>query len=289
MKNNSQPLPIYKLLLILTLGLSGSLYAEDPEFEPVHWAYSSFFGTGWYNVADNRSVFVMRIPPRQTLRKSGFSNSGERQTGIEIRYPLTVGMHNIDDLPGIIESSNFGTASFTPGVEFEIPVNDKWYLRPFVHVGWGTEFDTRDSAWIYYAGVKSRLQIPAGKFGWSLLGGLYYGGFTPDHGRSDRLASAQFGVEFTQPLSNVQIAGRAMDLNYNFMYSFLGKDLHFGLPDGNFDPVQDQYEAGVAMSFRNRPYRLWFFDVYRVGLGYKFSSEGNFQAVTFSIRSWFTK
>lgn len=60
-------------------------------FEPVHWAYSSFFGTGWYQVEDARSVFVVRAPIRQTLRKSSLDKSGKDKLGIEIRYPVTVG------------------------------------------------------------------------------------------------------------------------------------------------------------------------------------------------------
>ena len=276
-------------LLLLAFGHSTPSHAADPEYEPVHWAYSSLFGTGWYKVDDNRSVFVMRIPPRQLLRKSGFSELGEREIGIEIHYPLTIGVHNIDDLPGIVNPDNFGTASFVPGVELEIPVTERWYLRPFVHGGWGTELNTRSSAWIYYGGIKSRYNIPAGKFEWSLLGGLSYAGYTPDTGRSDHLAVTQLGFEFRQPLAGATLAGRAIDLHYNFMYSFLGRELHFGLPDGGFNPVEDQLEVGIAMSFRTRPLKIWFFNVNRLGLGYKFSSDGNFEAITFSMRSWFTR
>ena len=53
--------------------LHAQTVARDPEpIRQVHWAMGAFFGTGWYQVDDNRSVFVFRIPPRQTIRKSGF-------------------------------------------------------------------------------------------------------------------------------------------------------------------------------------------------------------------------
>lgn len=74
-----------------------------------------------------------------------------------------------------------------------------------------------------------------------------------------------------------------------FMYAFLGKDLHFGLPDGGFDPVHDQFEVGIAMSLRDRPFKLWFLKFDRLGLGYTVSSDGNFEAITFSMRSWFSR
>ena len=85
-------------------------------FEPVHWAYSAFFGTGWYHKQDARSVFVLRLPPRQVLRTSKITENGERKLGVEIRYPLSMGFYDVKDLGGIIEDDNFSTVSFVPGV-----------------------------------------------------------------------------------------------------------------------------------------------------------------------------
>ena len=277
------------VVLLLTLSGPISASAQDPEYEPVHWAYSSFFGSGWYQIEDNRSVFVMRIPPRQTLRKSSITETGARKLGVEIKYPLTLGLHDIDDLGGVIEADNFGTVSFAPGVVLEIPINQRWYLRPFVHVGWGKELETGDSAWIYYAGVKSRYTFPGKKYDWSLLNSLYYAGYTPDEGRSDHLAIGQLGVELRQPLGRATLFGQPVDLHWSLMYSFQGREIHFNLPDGDFDPINDQYEAAIAMSLRNGPYKFWFFNVHRLGVGYQFSSNGRFKAITFSMRSWFTQ
>lgn len=280
----------FALLIFLALASTHSQAVETKTvFEPVHWAYSSFFGTGWYRVEDARSVFVVRAPIKQTLRESSLAESGTRKLGIEIRYPVTVGLHDIEDLGGIIENDNFATASFTPGIELEIPINDRWYLRSLAHVGWGTDLRNDDSAWIYYAGIKSRYIFPAKKYQWSLLGGLYYAGYTPDEGRSDNLAVAQIGVELNQPLEKAAINGEPVDLHWTFMYSFLGNELHFNLPDGSFDPIQDQMEIGLQISLRNRPFKVWFIGVQRLGLAYQFSSSGQFTAITFNMSSWFTK
>jgi len=265
------------------------MLAEEPDFEPIHWAYSSFFGTGWYQVQDSRSVFVMRMPIRQTIRESSLSDTKERQIGIQIKYPLTLGLHDVDDIGGILEKDNFGTVSFAPGIELEFPVNDRWYLRSFVHGGWGKELNTGDSAWIYYAGVKSQYAFPGKKYDWYLLNSLYYAGYAPDSGRSDHLAVAQLGAEFRQPLGKATLFGRNIDLHWSLMYSFLGRELHFNLPNGNFDPIDDQIEAAIAISLRDGPYEFWFFKIHRLGVGYQFSSNGQFQAITFSMRSWFTQ
>ena len=275
-------------MALLTLASTEALAADTNSFfEPVHWTYSSIFGTGWYKVEDARSVFVARIPIKQTLRQSSLSESGTRKLGVEIRYPVTVGMHEIEDIGGIIKDDNFATMSLTPGVEVEIPINQRWYLRALVHAGWGTDLKNENSAWIYYTGIKSRYMFPAEKYQWSLLGGLYYAGYTPDDGRSDHLAVAQLGAEFSQPLNKATFRGEPVDLHWTFMYSFLGHELHFNLPDGSFDPIQDQIEFGLQMSLRNRPFKLWFLDINRFGVGYQFSSSGQFTAITLSMNSWF--
>lgn len=279
---------IFPVLMIINV--TSSFAAETKSvFEPVHWAYSSFFGTGWYQIEDARSVFVVRVPIRQTLRISSLTESGSRRLGVEIRYPVTVGMHDIEDLGGIIENDNFATGSVTPGVELEIPINPHWYLRTLAHVGWGSDFRSDDSAWIYYAGVKSRYTFPAKKNQWSILAGLFYAGYTPDEGRSDHLAVAQLGTELRQPLAKATFHGEPVDLHWTFMYSFLGNELHFNLPDGTFDPIQDQIELGLQVSLRNRPFKLWFLDIHRLGFGYQFSSSGEFTAITLSMNSWFRK
>ena len=262
---------------------------QKDAFEPVHWAYSSLFGTGWYQIKDARSVFVLRLPPRQTVRRASISESGERKWGVEIKYPLTIGLHDVEDIGGIIDNDNFGTVSFVPGVELEFPVNQRWYLRPFAHIGWGKELELGESAWIYNIGIKSHYSFPSKtKNTWFLLNGLRYAGYSPDEGRSDVLAVAELGVEFNQPLNTATLMGRPLDLHWNLMYSFFGKELHFNLPDGSFDPIQDQIELGLQMSFRDGPYKLWFLNIHRLGLGYRFSTSGQFSAITFSMRSWFT-
>ncbi len=259
------------------------------DFEPVHWAYSAFFGTGWYQKKDARSVFVLRIPPRQVLSTSSINDKGERKLGVEIRYPLSIGFYDVNNLGGIIEDDNFSTVSFVPGVELEIPIKPQWYLRSFAHFGYGKELEQGESAWIYYAGIKSQYSFPtASKYQWHLLNSLYYAGYTPDKGRSDHLAVAEIGVELDQPLSKVTMMGRPVDLHWTAMYSFLGNDIHFNLPDGSFDPVKDQFEIGLQASFRDGPLKLWLYDLHRLGLGYRFSSDGKFSAITLSFRSWFT-
>jgi len=263
--------------------------AQDDGIQTVHWAFSSFFGTGWYQVEDHRSVFVFRIPPRWTVRESSFDN-GERELGIEVHFPATIGLHSLDfdDLPGNIDIDNFGTFSFTPGVELEIPINERWALRPFGKFGWGTEFELNETAWIWEAGIKSRYTIPTERAEWSLLSNIHWAGYDQDAGDDDDVISLLLGAEVRQPLRNT-FRDHDVDLHWHATYTYLDREFRFQNSDGSYTLVDDIFEIGLAVSFRDRPFKFWLWKPDRLGLGVKFDPDGDFSAITFTSRSWFTK
>ena len=277
------------LLLLLLAALPASLHADDSGFQTVHWAYSAFFGTGWYQIDDNRSVFALNLPFRQTVRPSSITKSGQRKIGFEIHYPLTLGFHNIDDLPGIIEPDNFGTITFTPGLELEIPLSQRWYLRPFINVGWGNELQTNNSSWIYYSGIKSRFTFPADTDNWSLINNLYYAGYNPEIGKSDDLAALLTAVEYRQVLKHSRSSGKPIDLHWSLGYSYLFNDLDFAQTKGGFDSFNDQFIAGLAYSRRNDPFKLGWLKFSRIGLEYRFSSNRTFNGISLNFNSLFKR
>ncbi len=290
MKLNNQLRKIAcKLPLMLCILQPAALFAEEADVEPVNWAYSSVFGTGWYTVDDNQSLFALSLPVRQTLRRSSITESGKREIGFEIDYALSVGFYNIDDLPGLIDPDNFGSAVFTPGIILDIPITQKWHLRPYANFGWGTKLGSSDSAWIYYTGIKSRYTLPAASRNWALINSIYYAGYTPSVGPSNDLAVIQAGIEYRQPLNKISKIGDPIDLHWTLAYSYLGDELTFGLPDGSIDAVDDQIEVAVAYGYRNRPIKLWFMEFDNIGLGYRFSSNGTFKGISLNLGSWFVR
>lgn len=278
------------LLLILSFAnFPTLLFAEEAEVEPVNWAYSSIFGTGWYTVDDNQSLFALSLPVRQTLRKSSVSDTGERYIGVEIDWATSVGLYQIDDLPGLLDPDNFGSIVFTPGIELEIPVTERWYLRPYANFGWGTKIGSSDSAWIYYTGIKSRYTLPASSNNWAIINSIYYGGYTPSVGPSSDLAVFQAGIEYRQQLNSISKKHGPVDLHWTLAYSYLGDELTFGLPDGGLDAVDDQIEMAVAYGYRKQPIKIWFMEFDNIGLGYRFSSNGTFKGISLNLGSWFVR
>lgn len=270
--------------------LQAQALASDPEpVRQVHWAMGAFFGTGWYQVDQNRSVFVFRIPPRQTVRKSGFDENGNRKLGVEIHYPVSFGLHNMDDVPDFIDFDNYGTITFTPGVQIEIPVNDKWYLRPYAHIGAGYEKETSKWAGIWYGGLKSRYLLgESARLRWSLLNAVYYAGYKPEFEQRGRYGSVMAGLEFSQPLGNWKLGGDQVRLNWHVTYNYLFDNLNFHVGEDRVESIRDQWEFGLALSKDNKPMKIWFMSFEHVGLSYKVSSNGHYNAISVNLRSPFT-
>ncbi len=282
--------PIILASLMIPSTLQAQALASDPEpVRQVHWAMGAFFGTGWYQVDQNRSVFVFRIPPRQTVRKSGFDENGNRKLGVEIHYPVSFGLHNMDDVPDFIDFDNYGTITFTPGVQIEIPVNDKWYLRPYAHIGAGYEKETSKWAGIWYGGLKSRYLLgESARLRWSLLNAVYYAGYKPEFEERGRYGSVMAGLEFSQPLGNWKLGGDQVRLNWHVTYNYLFDNLNFHVGEDRVESIRDQWEFGLALSKDNKPMKIWFMSFEHVGLSYKVSSNGHYNAISVNLRSPFT-
>ena len=284
------------LLMLLLFTVNGDVLAQDDGSQvredparQVHWAMGSFFGTGWYQVDENRTVYLLRIvPPRQTLRESSIDENGNRRLGIEFQYPFSLGLQKLDFLQDTIDSDNFATVSFTPGVQVEIPVTEKWYLRPYAHLGWGTELNSSESAWIYAGGIKSRYRLGNGKIKWSLLNAIHYAGYSPDFDNSGEYGSFMTGLEFNQPLKRFKLGGDDTLLNWHVTYNYLFDNLDFYVDENQIESINDTWELGLALGKGKKKLKIWFMSFEHVGLSFKQSSNGNYRAISLNTRSPFT-
>lgn len=273
-------------LVLAPAGLCADEFDFEPE--PVHWAFSAFLGTGWYKIDEARTIFVLRMSPRQVVRESAFSIDGKRTIGVDILYPVSIGYHNVDELPGFIDPDNFSTTSFTPGVELEIPVTERWYLRPYVNLGYGAEFGTESRAWIYRAGLKSRYQLDTrGDWTWGLIAGLEYAGFKPNSGQSNGLTTATLGVELNQPLTGSAEWKNAYDLNWQLTYNKVNPDVAFATVNEGSRKIDGFIELGLALSPRGRAFDFWLYKPLQLGFSIQLSDDGDYAGIKFNSRSWF--
>jgi hypothetical protein len=277
---------ILALVLIPSPLQAQAVPVEAEPAEQVHWALGAFFGTGWYEVDDNRSVFVLRIPPRQTLRKASLDADGTRRLGVEILYPVALGLSKLDRVPDFIEFDNFASISFTPGVELEVPVTSAWALRPYLHLGYGRELESGEEATIWYGGVKSRYRLGGARH-WSLLNEAYFAGYKPEFENRGRYGAVMAGLEWQRPLQRLDWRGAPLYLDTHLTYDWYFDELNFHVDRYRVESFQDQWELGLALGGGGRPLELGFLSFEHVGLAYRWSSNGNFKAITLNFTSPF--
>ena len=282
-------------VLCRTLGIAAALFfcahanAGDKTGEPVHWAYSSFLGTGWYDLDGNRQVYVLRIPPRWDFRKSSAVETGWDRLGVEFHFPLTLGVHTFDNVGDLVDFDNIGTASFSPGVELEYPVSERWYLRGYASFGWGREYVKDERAWIYDAGLKTRFSMQTGNLDWGIFGQVFVAGYDAKHGQNDKFTGTLAGLDFSYPVGSVSGVGKAFKLNWDVGYRWYENDPKFPRTAAAPVSIQDNWEVGLALARQDGPFKLWFTKFDQLGLVYRFSSDGGFRSVTVNVRAPFTR
>jgi hypothetical protein len=269
----------------------GAVCAQDFDSTSINWAYSAYFGTGWYQANSDREVFVLRTTPRWELREADISDDGKRKIGIELRFPVTLGLDRFDlgDIPGAIDTENLASVSFTPGIDITIPVNERWSLRPYATIGWGKVLNESGYSWTYWGGIKSRYAFQKGKLDWALVNAVSYVGYTPSEGRSDGIWPLMAALEFDYPVGNKQKTGEQLVLSWHGMYTTFENDLKIVLADSSTQPINDEWEIGMSLHKKDKRIRIWLVSFDRLGLAYRFSSSGGFKGISVVFRSVFDR
>jgi len=270
--------------LNLCPGQAWSQQAVEPSF---HWAYASFFGTGWYKVNDERSAFIIRVAPRWTFGEADIDEQGNRSISYTLRTPLTLGLSKLDfaDIPGIIDPDNVTTAGINFSADADVPVTKRLSLRPSAEFGYGTILDESGSAWTYKAEIRSQYTFRSGKLDWALLGGLGYVGYNPDRGPSDDFTYVTAGMEFAYPVSWPRSNNNQTMLYWHVTYTDFLDEIDFNTGIGKQESIAKNWQFGLALGKRDEPVRIWFLNFDRLGLAYNYSATGDLRGIKFVFRS----
>ena len=281
------PIRILPAACLLLLASAGAAQENPPA--SVHWAYSAYFGTGWYRVDGDRDVFVVRMTARWDWAEAYLDDTGGRSLGYHFKLPVSLGLDRFDydDILGAVDVDNVTFLSVNPGLDIEIPVNRIWSLRPYASVGYGEALDASDSAWTYWGGVKSRVAFQSGKLNWRLLNQIGFVGYTPNEGPEDSIWPVMAGLEFDYPVGAPRPGGDQLLLHWHGAYTLFGNDLDFIGNPAVDTTITDQWEIGAAIGRRDSGIPIWFLNFDMLGLGYRSSSNGDLKGITFVFRSMF--
>ena len=106
--------------------MAQEIETEEKE-DLANYAFAAHLGTGIYR-ASGRTVQIYSLPISYTLRPVEDNN-----WGVKLKFPVTVGFFDFK-ARDIIDSGppdDVATISVLPGVEFQFPVRDNWFLMPF--------------------------------------------------------------------------------------------------------------------------------------------------------------
>ncbi len=253
----------------------------------IHWAYANYFGTGWYSIGEDSDVFVLQATRRWRGAEAGIDDDGTRRMRTEWRLPVLLGLNRfeLDDPLGIVDLDNVAFMSLNPSYSIEIPVNRRWSLKPQASIGYGSALDGSESAWTYSTVLRSRASFEAGALDWHILNLAGFVGYTPDSGPSDNLWPLMAALAFDYPVGKPE---RRLKLHWHLAYTTYANDLDFDLGRQAGRPISDEWELGFAFTRSGGPIlRLGRFEFERLGLGYRRSSNGELEGITFIFRSLF--
>lgn len=275
------------VLLILTTSAAAPARTEDAN--TIHWAYSTWFGNGWYTIGDDRDVFVVRYAPSRTLREAALEEDGERTVGVELRFPVTAGLNHfpLDNLRGSVDFENLANLSVTPSVYWNVPMNERWSIRPFAALGWGTVLNGSESAWTYWTGLRSRYVLRPEKLNVALYNAVGYVGYSPSNDSSSHFWPITNALEFRYPPSFLRYDDEQLLLHWHVAHTYFQADLDVLRRDRESEPISDEWELGVAISRHDEPIRWWKLEFARLGLAYRFSTDGELQGVGLMFQSLF--
>jgi hypothetical protein len=255
----------------------------EPVEPTIHWAYASHFGTGWYKLSDRRNSFIVRMSPRWTFGEAGFDDNGTREVGYTLQIPVTLGVSQFDleHIGGIVDLENLTTASIGLLASADIPMTERWSIRPAVQASFGAVLGENENAWTYKADIRSRYSFRPGMPGWSLLAEIGVAGYDPNVGQSDDFSYASIGAEFSH------LVGRRGDrvIHWHVAYTELMDKIRLSGVSDERSTIANYWEAGAAFGKRDAPVRIWKLEFERLGLAYSVSETSDFRGVKFVFRS----
>ena len=259
----------------------------------MHWAYAAFFGTGHYSLDGESETTVLRISAGHVFRQAALDETGMRTVGVRLKVPFAIGAHEFDS-PDLFPSFTFDSInsfSIVPGVEFDIPIAARWSLKPLIYVGMGTETDGDVDAEIFRLGLRSERVFATSPTSVTLYNSLLRMGYSADDDSSDAVSLFEMGLDFGRSLANRKLGGAPVRIYWHALYTRYFDELT--LDSGDFSLVtagiDSEWEVGAGFGRQGARLGLWRIRFDRVGIAYRFNSDGRFSGVGIVFKSLFDR
>ena len=270
---------VFSTTLLSAAGVAQEAGVRAAEIEPpnVSYIHAAVLGTGTYSLRGRR-VTMLKMPFSWKQRPATPESVGWRWL-----FPTVLGYDDLSkvdsDIIDALLPDQLVTLSVMPGVEFIYPVNERWYLKPFIEIGGGHDFNNHETFALTHLGVRSLSPFELGE-NWQLL-----------LGAAVRWAGEyQFDSEDTNAFGIVDLGA---DVRRNLPWKLFDQRLNMGAYY-IYQRYLPEWAAGDAVDWESKAVELHEFglslgvpqgkkifgiNVRRVRVGYK--KGGNFQGWTF--------
>jgi hypothetical protein len=85
------------------------------------------------------------------------------------------------------------------------------------------------------------------------------------------------GAEFSRPLPG---GSPSLELRWDFSWRWMGNALTFLNQDRTLVSIDDEWQISASIGRAERPFQIGFMKFQQFGLSYRFSSDGEFRAIT---------
>jgi hypothetical protein len=253
----------------------------------VHWAYASFFGTGWYKISDQQSSFIANFAPRLMSGDTGWPKDTDQKAVYTLRAPFTVGVAqlNFEDVPEILDPENFSTVSVGLHADLDAPVTTRFSVRPSVQLSYGTVIGESDHAWTYRGDVRGRYTFASGQLDWALIAAAGLVGYDANRGTNDSFTYASLGAEFAYPVRWFGSSDSQTLMYWHLLYTdFLNRVEVRNRLDQSED-ITNYWQAGFAFGKKDKLMKIWFLRFDRLGLAYDISPSGDLRGIKLVFHS----
>jgi hypothetical protein len=241
----------------------------DPEEDllDISYIYAAVMGTGTY-LLKGRRVTMFRLPLSWHQRPATPESVGWRWL-----FPVVLGYDDLGQVDSdIIESllpDKLVTLSVMPGVEFVYPVNENWYVKPFIEIGGGRDFSSKETYFLTQLGVRSLTLFEIGE-DWALRWGntLRWALEHQQHsGDQESFGVLDIGLDLRRKLPWA-LMGERLDVGAYYIYQRFLPRMNLGKAADWEGRTRELHEFGLSIGVQNGR-KILGIPVTRVRLGYK--------------------
>ncbi len=257
-------IPLFALIVtaLAVGGASQSVFGQDEDVDVALLPRDS----GTIEDVNSRSLQIFRFPISYNVRQLG-----ERPWGLRVYLPISLGSYELEASTDIGDFfDRIQSIAVVPGVEFLVPVGDRWVVKPFAEVGVGNDSVSDTTHVLYSAGVRAVADFEPRPFDVMFGGAIRYRNNTTSEAVENWYSTVEVGADAQLPLGFSVGSNTAHGGLYAIMRHFT--DLKFELVTEG--PIDIEWNYEVGLSFSTDPVlRLWKIKLPWIALGYRFGDR----------------